>query len=262
MSPSVFAKAVRDRLRLVVVAGVSLGALTILIVPIYTAMASELEALGAAYPRELMIALGVQDIASPIGFLDAELFSLIFPIVIIGIGIAIGVAAIAGEEDAQTINILLAHPVTRTSVAWAKVGAMVVLLALIALGIFVALVIADAIGDLGIGVAGMAAGSVMTALLGILFGSLAFAVGAVTGRPGLSVGVTATVGLLAWMLDAFAPLVEGLRDYQRASPVYWYTGFNPLANGIDPLYALLMIGFAAALVVVGVLVFDRRDLAA
>lgn len=261
MSASILGKAIRDRLRLVLITTILLGALTVGIVPIYSSMAPQLGSLMDAYPPEILLALGVTDIASPIGFLDAELFSLVLPIVLIGIGVVIGVAAIAGEEDSRTINVLLSHPVRRSQVAWAKVAAMVLLLALVGAGIFVSLVLANAIGTLEIRLDGLFAASLMTALLGILFGSLAFAAGAATGKPGLSVGVAAGVGLAAWLVDAFAPLIGGLDDVQKLSPIYWYTGTGPLANGLDPLYTVLMAGSAAALFLAGVLVFERRDIA-
>ncbi len=101
----------------------------------------------------------------------------------------------------------------------------------------------------------------MTALLGILFGSVAFAVGAATGRPGLSAGVAAVAGLVAWLVDAFAPLIDGLDAYQRLSPMYWYTGTEPLATGLDPLYTLLMAGSAVILFALGAFAFNRRDIA-
>ncbi len=113
MSPDIVVRSFRDRLRLLVIASAGLAALTLGIVPIYTSMAPQLAELMSAYPPELLIALGVGDLSSPIGFLNAELFSLILPIVAIGLGIVIGVAAIAGEEDARTINVLLSHPVSR-----------------------------------------------------------------------------------------------------------------------------------------------------
>jgi ABC-2 type transport system permease protein len=261
VSASVFRKAVRDRLKLIAISAAALAALTIGVIPIYASMAPQLQNLADVYPKELLLALGVEDLASPIGFLDAELFSLMFPIVLIGIGIVIGVSAIAGEEDSRTINVLLSHPVRRTAAAWAKVAAMIVLVGLLGAAIFGSLIVGNAIGELEIGAGGLFAASLMTALLGILFGSLAFAVGAATGRPGLSVGVAAGVALLAWVVDAFAPLIGGLDDVQKLSPLYWYTGTGPLTNGLDPLSTFLMVGVSAILFVGGVVAFDRRDIA-
>jgi ABC-2 type transport system permease protein len=261
VSASVFRKAVRDRLKLIAISAAALAALTIGVIPIYASMAPQLQNLADVYPKELLLALGVEDLASPIGFLDAELFSLMFPIVLIGIGIVIGVSAIAGEEDSRTINVLLSHPVRRTAAAWAKVAATIVLVGLLGAAIFGSLIVGNAIGELEIGAGGLFAASLMTALLGILFGSLAFAVGAATGRPGLSVGVAAGVALLAWVVDAFAPLIGGLDDVQKLSPLYWYTGTGPLTNGLDPLSTFLMVGVSAILFVGGVVAFDRRDIA-
>jgi ABC-2 type transport system permease protein len=261
VSASVFRKAVRDRLKLIAISAAALAALTIGVIPIYASMAPQLQNLADVYPKELLLALGVEDLASPIGFLDAELFSLMFPIVLIGIGIVIGVSAIAGEEDSRTINVLLSHPVRRTAAAWAKVAAMIVLVGLLGAAIFGSLIVGNAIGELEIGAGGLFAASLMTALLGILFGSLAFAVGAATGRPGLSVGVAAGVALLAWVVDAFAPLIGGMDDVQKLSPLYWYTGTGPLTNGLDPLSTFLMVGVSAILFVGGVVAFDRRDIA-
>ena len=261
MSDSVFLKAIRDRIRLILISGAALAGLTLLVVPIYTSMAPQLENLLDIYPPEFLVALGVEDMSSVIGFLDAELFSFMFPIVAIGLGIVMGVAAVAGEEDARTINMLLAHPITRAQMAWAKVAAMIALLGLTGALILASLMIATAIWSLEISFAGLFAASLMTSLLGIFFGGVAFAVGSATGRPGLAIGIAAVSGLVAWLVDAFAPLIDGLEEFQRLSPMYWYTGTNPLSNGIDPFFALLMAATAAALLAVGVKAFERRDIA-
>ena len=61
----------------------------------------------------LLEAFGAQDIATPAGYLDGQLFALMLPLLLSGMAIA-GVTAItSGDEDAGRLELLHALPVTR-----------------------------------------------------------------------------------------------------------------------------------------------------
>ena len=56
------------------------------------------------------------DMTSGAGYLSAEMFSLMVPLLLIIFAISLGASAIAGEEDKRTIEILLSEPVSRQRV--------------------------------------------------------------------------------------------------------------------------------------------------
>ena len=65
------------------------------------------------------------DPRSPLGYLWIGLYANIYPWMLMGLGVVLGSAAIAGEEDTGALEYLLSKPVNRTTVAFARYAAMV-----------------------------------------------------------------------------------------------------------------------------------------
>jgi len=103
--------------------------------------------------------------------------------------------------------------------------------------------------------------SLHLALFGILFGALAYAIGAATGRRAVALGGSAAVAVLAYLANAVLPQVEGLAGARALSPWDWYLGGDPLVNGVQVGHVLLLAGAAVLLVAAGTWAFRRRDIA-
>jgi ABC-2 type transport system permease protein len=112
-----------------------------------------------------------------------------------------------------------------------------------------------------IGATNLAAASGQLVLLAFCFGSLALAVGAVTGRRGLALGVVALVGVLTYFANTLGPSVEALAWSEKVSPFFYYSGGDPLRNGFQVMDSLILLAAAAVLIGIAVLGFRRRDVA-
>jgi ABC-2 type transport system permease protein len=110
----------------------------------------------------------------------------------------------------------------------------------------------------GVGLAGALAATVQLAALSMLFGTLALAVGAASGRTAVASGVAVGVALVTYLVDALANLVGWLGPFE--SPFHWYAPANPLVAGFSVSGLGLLIGCTALLVVIAVRAFDRRDI--
>ncbi|GAA2333902.1 hypothetical protein SVIO_065390 [Streptomyces violaceusniger] len=77
----------------------------------------------ASLPEAMRDALHID--ATAAGYLQASVFGLILPLLAMIYGIATGSRAIAGEEESGQLDLLLAHPVTRTAVVLQRFGALV-----------------------------------------------------------------------------------------------------------------------------------------
>ena len=113
---------------------------------------------------------------------------------------------------------------------------------------------------LRVGVAGLVAAVASQTLLAVLFGGVAMAVGAATGRRGLATGVAAAAAVAAYLVHSLAPLAEALAWLQRLSPIWWATGNDPLQHGLG-VGLLLPLAVLGAVLAVGGRLFTRRDLA-
>ena len=200
-----------------------------------------------------------RDFTSPVGYMDAELFSFMAPIVFIAFGISLGVRQIAGEEEQGTLGLLLSYPRSRTRLLLEKGGVLIVGLVLLTLAQLVAMVAGVRIGGADLGLRTILEGHVMLFLLALSISAIAFAGGAATGNRGVAIGLGAIVALGSYLLNALAPLNETIAPLQKASLFFYYGGTQPLRSGVDAGSAAVLLVVTAAAFAVGVLVFARRD---
>ncbi len=199
------------------------------------------------------------DFTSPMGFIDAELFSFMGPIILIVFGIALAVRQIAGEEEGGTLGLLLSYPLSRALVFVEKLAVTVVGVAGISFVAFVALVLGVRMGGADLGVGTMAAAMTSLFLLTLAVAAIAFAVGAATGNRGAAMGVATVVAAGSYLLNALAPLVESLEPLQKASLFYYYGGVQPLREGLRAGNVAVLLGVTLIAVAVSYALFARRD---
>ena len=264
MLRSVYTKSIWDRRRSMVwwlVGVVVLAALTVAFYPSIAADQEAFEQLLDAYPEELLSFFGIddaQELASPEGFVNSQLYANVVPIMFFIFTIGMGTAAIAGEEDRRTMDLLLAHPITRDRVVLDSFASMATLSGVLSVALLAVLVVSNAPAGLDMSLVGIVAANAGAWLLGLVFGSFALALGCVTGRRGLTIGVSAGLAVAAFFLYGLAPLVDALEPAQKLSPFWWYLGPKPLSDGFDALF-LLMVAWIAIAVAVALWGFRRRD---
>lgn len=216
-----------------------------------------------SYPEGVLEAFNYDDLTTAAGYLGGSVYGLLVPLLVTIFAIAGGTRAVAGDEEAGMLDLLLAHPVSRTRLVLHRMAALLAGVALIAA--VVGLVITAMIGPVGfdgITVGEVAAMTLHLILLGAVFGALAFAVGAVLGGRAVTLGISSGVAVLAYLASGVIPQVEGLRWVRNLSPFYWYNGGDPLVDGVHPGHALLLATATAVLAAVGVWRFNNRDVAA
>jgi ABC-2 type transport system permease protein len=226
---------------------------------------SEIEDLMAGLPDAMKAMIGYDaaiPLTSPAGYLHARLFSTLAPLLLIVFGIGVGAQAIGGAEEDGHLEPLLANPVTRRRVAVERYLAGAVLLAVLVVAMAAAtLALAvgfDAMG--GVSAAGLIGASVAAGALALLHQSLAYAIGAATGRRGPAVGVAAAVAIAGYLVHSLLSLVPALTALRFVTPWYWYLQRNMLAEGVPPVAIAGPVIGAAMLFVAGVALFARRDL--
>ena len=216
-----------------------------------------------SYPGTLKAFIGfggVVDYTSGIGYLGIELFSLMLPALLTAAAVAAGSRAIAGEEEQQTLDLLLANPISRRRLVLEKAAALVALLVLLSVVTFGSLAASTALAGVDVTLAHLAAATTQTALFALLYGAIALAVGAATGRHSLATGVAAGAAVAAYLANALGALVGSLKPLREASPFYQYSVVDPLRHGLVLVHTAPLVAGVVALIVVAVVTFDRRDL--
>lgn len=256
-------RSINDRWRSVLVWGVGLAAMAAIELAVYPSIAKSSAAMQQyvdQWPEAFKQAFGLEDYASGTGFLNAEMFSMIVPLVLIGVALGAAAAATAGEEERGTLDLLMSLPVHRWNVVLAKTLAMVAGVVVVSVLLVVTIVVGAPTVDLEVTVANVAGATLMCGLLGLLFGGVGLLLGALTGHRAVALGAGMGLALAAFLLNVLAPMADWLAGWQKFSPFYWALDNKPLANGVDWAGAGLMLALTVVLVVAAAAAFERRDI--
>ncbi|HUZ84335.1 MAG TPA: ABC transporter permease subunit [Gaiellales bacterium] len=268
MLRSIAAKTLRDLRRGFVMWSAGLVGLVAMMQSVYPSIRhnEQINQLLKSYPDAMkgLIAFGGPlDYTSAPGYLGAELFSFMVPLLLIVATVGAGSRAIAGEEDRGTLDLLLALPVRRERVLLEKALALVVEVVALGCVLWLSLWVGAVVIDMHISGPHLAAGTASATLLAMVFGSLALLIGAVAGHrgAGLAIGLTSAVAVSTYLLNALAPLATVLSGPQKLSPFYYYASSDPLRRGLDAGNAAVLAGVTVLMIAIAVLAIRRRDLA-
>ena len=210
-------------------------------------------------PPDLITRFGFSDIASPAGYLESSVYAIAALLLII-FTVGQGAQAIAGDEERGLLELLLAGPLSRTAFYLQRYGALQISVALNGLTIFAATLAINQPADLHLPTANLAAMALHFSLLGSVLASVSFAVGAASGRAGLSIAVGSIVGMGGYIANNLAPQVEALAWLQKLSPFYYFAGSAPLRNGIQPLHCAILAAAALSTALLAWPLFTRRSI--
>jgi ABC-2 type transport system permease protein len=221
----------------------------------------DLQKLVERYPDALKQLFGISHggIATGPGYLDAELFSLMLPLLVLVLAIGSGARAFAGEEDAGRLELLLSYPVRRRDAVLAKGAALAGEVAIFCTVAFGSLAVLSVIADLGLATGRLAEAVFSLAVLGLLYGWLALAIGAAVPSKVLALGVSAGFAAASYLVGGLHALAGWLNPLRVLSP-FWLVGQSPLQGGVDWWGILVVLAAALAALVAGALLVERRDL--
>lgn len=239
-------------------------AMAVLQLSVYPSVADSAESMQEfvnQWPEGFREAFSLDQYATGSGFLNAELFSLMIPLILTAIALGAASSATAAEEEHGTADLLFSLPISRWRILLGKVVGMVVSVAGVAVVGFLTVALGAPLVDLDVETSGLAAASLMVALLAMTFGALALLIGAMTGSRAAALGIGMVVALLSFLLLALGPMADWLEPWTRASPFDWALGNDPLTAGADWPMAVLLAALTVLLVGFAAVVLGKRDLA-
>ena len=250
----------RMRLRVILGAAVWLIMACVMVGALFPSLGDSIGKLNL--PKGVADLLGGADYSTLSGWMKSEVVSILGPLIVAGVAISNAAATTAGEEEDRITGLLLSHPVRRSRLLLAKAAAVGA--AAFALGVasFIALVSGVAVAGGGIGAGDIAARSLHLTFLGFSLGALALALGAATGERTLASGGTASVAALMFLINGFAPVVHAISWLKYFSVFHYYSGHDPLTNGVNFGDLAVLAALTAALVIGGLVGFERRDIKA
>ncbi|MEE8599603.1 ABC transporter permease subunit [Euzebya tangerina] len=251
-------KSLRDRWTSILYAGVGIAVLLLMTMAVYTQIDT---AFYYELPAPMLEAFGISaDLGGIGGIAYGAMYDLMGAMTVAGVAISIGAGAVAGEEQAGTMGLLLANPRSRRQVVLSKIAALVALVAVAGVLLWAAGRLVPLVLDVDVTGIQVAALSTHLAAGALVWGMLALAVGAVTGRQLTAVGAAAGAMVISWLATSLLPLNASTAELARAFPWYYFNSSQPELNGINWGHLSVLIALSLALGVVAVVGFARRDL--
>lgn len=261
---ALLAKAWRDHRRTLIGFGLGLVFTQLLYAAFYPSIkdsAADMNDFMERLPEALQELYG-NDFASPEGYLRGQLFGELGLILFLVVAIGAGARAIAGEEEARTLDLLLSTPARRAEVLRAKALALVGLLGTLGAIGFVTVMIVGPPFDLTVDAGPLAAASLMLVLLSVSIGTVALAIGAWTGHRGTAIAVTTGMAVLMYILNALGGTVDALEPLRPLSLFRWYMVPPLLSGGLQAENVAVLVIVSLVAYAVAHATFTRRDLAA
>ena len=243
---------------------IGLTAYTVLIVSFYPMIRESVSMAQAIedYPDAMKEFLGGEasfDMSSGPGFLNAELFSVMLPILLSVFAIGFG-ASMGADQRSGLMDLLLSHPISRGRIVVEKTIAMVAGVSGLATVVFVTVVAAGGVIDLGISNSNLVAATVGVVLFVSLHGLIAMAVGAATGRRSAAIGTATTILAAGYVFSGLGGLVTWMEPVRTVSPYYRAVGTSPLLNGWAFGSVVYLLALCGALLFATTVLFERRDI--
>ncbi|MBN1661253.1 MAG: ABC transporter permease subunit [Anaerolineae bacterium] len=213
----------------------------------------------ASYPPEILAFFGdMMSISTPSGYMD--IYYSTYMHLIIGI-LAISAAAglIVGDEEKGTLDLILAHPISRTFLFWGRLLAYVVALIIILLAGWLSWVI-PAQGT-GMTLTWIEFLRPFLPLFGILvlFGGLALALSMVMPSSRMAGMVAGALLVANFLLEGLASADERLHDIFQFTPFYFYQGGQAI-SGVNWGWLAGLVGVALFLALFAWWRFQQRDI--
>lgn len=198
-------------------------------------------------------------ISSTAGWLSANIYANFLPLIMLLLTIGYGAASLAGQDEDGTLGMLAVLPIRRTAIVAQKAAAMAAQAALLTLTVAL-LVLTGRSFQLHITAASAAAVPAAVFLMGLDFGLITLAAGALTGKRGAAIGVGTTLAAGSYLISSLAPVVSWLHPARYASLFYWSVGNSQLTNGVSPASYIVLTLTGLCALAAAMLAFTRLDL--
>lgn len=244
--------------------GISLGLLSLFLAGFYNTIASQKEyylKLIENYPKEMMAFFGTNEaleMFTPAGYLNLEYFS--YMTIIIGIfAIMAGSGILAGDEESGTMDLVLAHPVSRATLVIGRTLAFV--LAMIAILVINWIGFLISIPGSGLGLNMLEIGRPFISLFSVLliFGSLALVLSMLLPSRRMAAMTSGILMVASFFVTALARLDENLENLSKISPLNYYQGGMAI-EGLKWKWVVGLVGFSILFVLIAWWRFERRDI--
>lgn len=260
MLNNVFVKTLYERRWSTLIWTLSVFAMTMLVMLFFPVMRDSFGEALTDVPESMQALLGsAADYQNINGYIDIQVIAQMIFLTLI-MAIVLGTSLLAGDENNGTLQTLLTQPVRRATVYLSKAAALGLFLAVAASALFAGAYI----GALAVGetpdAARLVQASSMVWLGSYTFGMIAFVVGAWTGKRGIAGIVAGFYAFISYMVTSLAASADALEKLNYLSLIKYFNTPSVMKHGVDSGNIAVFVLVISTLLLVGLLIFRRRDI--
>ena len=263
MTAAVLDRGLRLRRRSIAAWAIGSAAFTAMVVAIFPVVRDDptFDELLAEYPEPVLALLGGDvGLTTGPGFLSAELYSLVLPVLVAVIAVSTAAAVLAGDDERGWLALVLAGPTGRDLVVFESAGVVAAVTAGPVVASALVVAVASPIVQLDLSFSALVAVSLTTWTFGLVFGAIALVSGGLVGRR--STAMAAGIGALGFAYAA--EIVGSTADWggwlRASSPFHHLVGTQPAVHGFPVGAIVVTLLLVGASVELAARFFARRDL--
>jgi ABC-2 type transport system permease protein len=242
--------------------GITLGLVTLYLMWIYKPMISQqaqLANLFKAYGQEMLSFFGgAADFISPGGYLDFGFFSYM-PVVAGIFVILIGSGLLVADEEKGTLDLVLAHPLSRTALFFGQLLAFIAATVAILLLTWAGFACGLPLAGLDTTIWKMLLPHLSLLATLFLFGSLNLFLSLILPSRSAAASLSGFLLVASYVVTSLARVNDKLTEINKISPLKYYQGGHAV-NGLDWNAFLGALGVSLLFALIAWLLFLRRDI--
>lgn len=220
--------------------------------------------LADAYPEAILKAMNIDMVGmfgSLEGFISGEHFSIVWPIILIILTLSYASAAIAGEIDKGTIELLLAQPISRLKIFFAKYfSGLAIIVAFILLSNFSVVPFA-LLHNVDFRLQNYLTISILGFLFAFAIYGICILLSSLSSARGRPMAITGGILIIMYALNIFSSFQESVENLKYASFFHYYDFAAAAVNnqlGALNVAVFLVVGIITT--AIGAYVFVKRDI--
>lgn len=242
--------------------GISLGLMGGYLVSFYDTLVKQQEALSEmikSYPQEMFAFFGdMTRLFTPGGFLNTEFFSYM-PIILGILAVLSGSGLLASDEENGTLDLILAHPVSRSEIFFGRLMAFLTAQIMIQFIAWLGFWIFMPGTTLGITAGELAMPFLSLFSLMVFFGVLALLFSMLLPSRTMAAMLSGLFLVASYFITSLSRIDEDLEQLAKFSPLNYYQGGEAL-TGIEWPWFLGLFACALGFILLAWWLFERRDI--
>lgn len=203
---------------------------------------------------------GSTDFFSPVGFLNSQIFFIMLPLLLGILAINLGSTLLAREEQDHTIEALMARPISRTKLLFAKALAGILQLSIVTTVSLVTMIVISKAVDITVPATNILAATFACFVLAVSFGAISYLLTATGRARGMSLGLGTVIALGGYVISSLAGTVTWLKTPSIIFPFHYYKSEDILRGHFDWSKIIILVAVIIACALGSWIAFRKRDL--